>query len=87
MLHNVLSLWNSKTIFSQALGSISHGNQHLTISNFQDICYFVQIFANKSAFEEQLGQGLAKNMLLDLFANDTASLIRSVFVADYKVSL
>ena len=52
---NVLSLWNSKAVLSQAARSTSHGNRHSTISSFPDICYLIKILANESAFEEQLG--------------------------------
>lgn len=80
---NVLSLWNSKKVLSQATGSTSHGNRHSTVSSFPDVCYLVKLLVNKSAFEEQLGRGDAKNELPDLFANGTASLARDVSLADY----
>ena len=84
---NILSLWNSKAVLLQAARSILHGNQHSTISNFSDVYYLVIIFANKSAFKKQLGQGLVKIVLPDLFPKGTTLPARGVSVANYTASL
>lgn len=57
------------------------------IDSFPNICYLIKLLINKSAFQEYLGRGNSKSLLLELFSNGTVSLAKRIVLSEYISSL
>lgn len=86
-MQNILSLWNSKEVLSQAIGLKLYNNHDSIIGSIPDICYFIKLLANESAFCEYLGRDSSQSSLPELFANGIVLLAKGVALTKYIRSL
>lgn len=71
---NVMSLWKSKEVLSQATGATRHGSRHSVVDTTADVDFLVKLLLEIKIFDLQLGRGADGMEFKDLYTRGSIAM-------------